>query len=156
MPPVIFSLLNSLFRLRPQKFLICRVHPNCGETSGIGNYQDHPTATRKRKSNLNCQRLILVFALNLLTSFIQSQDFPGFDRLKIYPIPSIDWKKFNETDCRFLDTILMSQRVLILAESDHGDGSSAEVQCMILKRLIDSGKVNSILTESSRIVISDV
>lgn len=63
---------------------------------------------------------------------------------------------FDYSQLKFFEEILKEKNVLIFSEADHGDGSSYDAQCMIMKGLIDSSKINTVYTESSWIVLDKI
>lgn len=64
-------------------------------------------------------------------------------------LSNINWQTFQGEELNVFDSILTRKNILIISEPDHGYGSSYEVQCGVLKRLIDSGKIASLYIESS-------
>lgn len=76
--------------------------------------------------------------------------------LNIKSIKSIDWTEFDYSQLKFFEEILKEKNVLILSEADHGDGSSFDARCMIMKGLIDSSKINIVYTESSWMVLDKI
>ncbi len=99
----------------------------------------------------------VLLLLSCLIGFnAKSQVQKEFERLIVNEITSIDWKNFHYKDIIFFEEKLDDNKILILAEDNHGDGSSYEAQCMILKGLIDSSKINSLLIESSWINIERI
>src|SRR5688572_21035659 len=69
--------------------------------------------------------------------------------LKIYPIRNVSWKQVDSLSLQIIESTLNNNNILVLAEQNHGDGSSYDAQCMLLKGLIDSEKIQSIYIESS-------
>ena len=76
--------------------------------------------------------------------------------LNIKSITSVDWMKFDYHQIQFFEEVLKEKNVLILSEADHGDGSSFEARCMIMKGLVDSSRINTIYTESSWMVLDKI
>src|SRR4051812_6663381 len=71
-----------------------------------------------------------------------------FESVRFSPVKSIDWTAFDYQDVKIIELKLNTHNILVLSESDHGDGSSYDAQCMILKALIDSSRISAIYTES--------
>lgn len=98
--------------------------------------------------------LVPIFLICMSTK-IFSQDVLNIPSGNIYPINTIDWTD-NRINIKLFDSVLQKNDLLVLAEATHGDGSSYDAQCMILKGLIDEGKINTIYTESSWINIEAI
>lgn len=98
--------------------------------------------------------MMLSFSLLVLNIAGKSQySLPGNN---IYPINTISWMRPDSNIAPFFDSALDNKNILMLSEADHGDGSTIEAQCAIMKALIDAGKVNTIYTESSWMVLDKI
>lgn len=87
---------------------------------------------------------------------IQSQIHLNSQHLITHPIVKCSWNNFNTNEVDVLNVFLQNKKILVLSEIYHGDGTSYEAQCMILKRLIDSSAIDAIYTESSWLVIEKI
>jgi len=67
---------------------------------------------------------------------------------QVHTIKSINWMT-NSGDMLYFDKVLTNHDILILAESDHGHGSSYDAQCAIIRRLVETKKVKALYIESS-------
>jgi erythromycin esterase-like protein len=74
-----------------------------------------------------------------------------FSKIKshVHTINTVDWRETNLNDFVFLKPILSKKKILVLAESDHGHGTSLDAQAAILRWLIDSEAVHSLYIESN-------
>lgn len=96
------------------------------------------------------------FVLFLLLSLLsQGQDI-DFSKFVINPIGSSQWTNYEYNELIPFSKLLEQNDLLILSEGDHTDGASYDMQCMIMKALIDSGKINTIYNESSWINIDKI
>src|SRR5215475_4060809 len=64
-------------------------------------------------------------------------------------ISATNWKSFNSKQIQIFDSILNRRDIIILSAPDHGYGAAYDVQCMLMKALIDSSRIKSIYIESS-------
>ena len=87
---------------------------------------------------------LFLITLLLLRSLVGAQTSP-------IKLNELDWNFSNNelNDC--FRKILSNNDVLLLAETDHGHGSSLIAQAKILKGLIDSNKISDLYIESNRI-----
>jgi hypothetical protein len=105
---------------------------------------------------INKKAIILIFLFSRCLITQSQVKNKIFENLKVENIESINWKLSNNKMFDICNKIFDNHDLLILSESYHGDGSSYDAQCMILKALIDSSKINSIYTESSWINIEKI
>ena len=92
---------------------------------------------------------IIIVLSFLLSNTANSQEGVIFNEENIQKISSINWRGFQYNDISSIDSIISKNKILFLSESDHGHGSSMDAQCMILKGLIDSSKLDILYIESS-------
>ena len=100
-------------------------------------------------------RFLVAIFLICIGTRLTGQELLNIPGNRINRINTINWKDSN-INISFFDSVLQKANLLILAEANHGDGSSYDAQCMILKGLIDEGKINTIYTESSWINIDAI
>ena len=99
---------------------------------------------------------IILFVVMAFGNKSYSQDKLNFNNVKLFPITSVDWRHFVNAELPFLDTIMQHNDILILSDARHGDGSTANARCMLLKALIDSGKINSVYLEGGWLTIEEI
>jgi hypothetical protein len=85
----------------------------------------------------------------------QNQHVLAGNSFFVTPISEINWKLGNIKPIKSI-SVAINDKVILLSESDHGDGSAIEAECMILKNLIDSNKLDVIFIESSWISVNDI
>lgn len=78
-----------------------------------------------------------------------AQEIHKINQGKIFKVSSINWKSIDLNEFNRAFSEFKQNDILILAESDHGHGSSMEAQASILKSLIDSSKIHSLYLESN-------
>lgn len=91
-----------------------------------------------------------------LQDFSQAQSRIIFDSLIIYPITNLSLRNINYNQLAPFEDILRKNDILILSEGGHVDGAAYDAQCMIIKGLIDRGKINTVYTESSWLNIEKI
>lgn len=102
-----------------------------------------------------------------ISAFIAFQFLTAFNTIaqtKINPsaikytsIKRLHWREgppFSELG--FLDTIFNKQNLVMLSESDHGDGTTMEAECVILKKLIDNNQISSLYIEASWLIVDRI
>lgn len=100
-------------------------------------------------------RILISIFFICFSSKLISQELLNIPGNGINLVNTINWRDSN-INISFFDSALQNNNLLILAEANHGDGISYDAQCMILKGLIDEGKINTIYTESSWINIDEI
>jgi erythromycin esterase-like protein len=98
--------------------------------------------------------LLLIATVNTITISAQINKEALFKNT--IGVSNIDWKTEPGIDIGIFDNALEEGKIIVLCEKDHGEGSSYEAQCKIIKSLIDSGKINAVFTESSWINIDRI
>ena len=94
-------------------------------------------------------RIIGVFVICFIQCSLNILSAQDLRAVNISKLPDIDWAKADYNNVTRIAGLLDNFDILILAESDHGHGSSMDAQCMILRALIDSGKISTLYVESS-------
>lgn len=91
----------------------------------------------------------ILICLFLIIYFSSQCQNPLFSQFVPIPINSPRWENYNYKEIKPIAQILKKKDVLILSEGGHADGASYDLQCKIIKALVDSGIVNTLYTESS-------
>lgn len=104
---------------------------------------------------MNFKNIISIICIIPIVT-VYGQKAEKLEKVALSPVNNIYWKNTNYSDLLFFDTVLQKHSIIVLSEANHGDGSSYEAQCMVMKGLIDSGKVNAIYTESSWMIIDKI
>lgn len=91
--------------------------------------------------------LLLILSLSVFNSF--AQICKECIIKNTIQASNIDWKSEPNINIDIFNNALAEKKLIVLSEKDHGEGSSYEAQCKILKSLIDSEKISAIFTESS-------
>lgn len=89
-------------------------------------------------------------------SFASAQSSKLFDSLNIYPLSALSLSEINFNQLKPFENILNRNDVLILSEGGHADGATYDAQCMIVKGLIEQGKISTVYTESSWLNIEKI
>ena len=89
-------------------------------------------------------------------SFASAQSSKLFDSLNIYPLSALSLSEINFNQLKPFENILNRNDVLILSEGGHFDGATYDAQCMIVKGLIEQGKISTVYTESSWLNIEKI
>src|SRR5215475_8966131 len=90
-----------------------------------------------------------LFIIILITPFLGLGQNKMALNLNCYNISATNWKSFDVKQVEIFGSILRRRDILIVSEPDHGFGSAYDVQCMLMKTLIDSCKIKSVYIESS-------
>jgi erythromycin esterase-like protein len=94
---------------------------------------------------MNALKQILIFTLKLYAvCCVNGQEISS--KMQPILIDENHWQAANGTE---VSKLLSKKQIIILAEADHGQGSSLEAQSMIIKHLIDSTDHISLYIESS-------
>jgi erythromycin esterase-like protein len=102
------------------------------------------------------QAIIILLYFFILENFALAQSENLFNRLTIHPIATLSLKEINYSQIEPFENILSNNDILILSEGGHADGATYDAQCMIIKGLIDRGKINTVYTESSWLNIEKI
>lgn len=102
------------------------------------------------------EKIILVCFFCIGVIFSKSQFRCDLASANVKQISNNNWVSENNEMLPFCKNILTNNNVLILSESDHGDGASIDAQCKIIKNLIDSALIKSIFIEASWINVEKI
>jgi erythromycin esterase-like protein len=102
------------------------------------------------------KNLVIIFYF-LMSNYVfaQSRQELAGNRFVVTPISNIYWNNFYSETIKSISSAI-NDKVIVLSENDHGNGLAIEAQCMILKNLIDSNKIDVLFIESSWISVNDI
>jgi len=98
--------------------------------------------------------ILLCFFISVHVAMAQQSIL--FDSLTIYPFKTLSLKGNVFHDFKPFENLLKNNDLLILSEGGHADGATYDAQCMIIKGLIDLGKIQTVYTESSWLNIEKI
>jgi erythromycin esterase-like protein len=94
-------------------------------------------------------RFYSTIALLSLSTILKAQPKAIFDKLALFPIKNVNWRLDNSQNIDPIKSLFKKYNVIVLAESQHMDGTTIDAQCMFIKELIDAGIINTLYLESS-------
>lgn len=98
----------------------------------------------------------IIFIFISITVFAYGQRNGMFSNLQPMPINNINWTKNNAEQVIPIKKLFDNHNVVILSENTHYDGAIRDAQCMIIKELIEAGKINTLYLESSFLNIQEL